>query len=353
MMCYDCAVENVHLEKTMFERQSVDLTWVFLHQVYMVTLTIIWTLYNPEIRRMHPKHEVEGHIRCQIELILALAELWPGAEAAADLFARLAGAALRNYETDLRRSPTSTHDSVSTTTPPSRRCRDQYSPQSSHERASPYSCSDNGRSSTDTPSPHPVPVIAAFGAVYDSNVLDAPRSSAFRLSASPSRAPTSPPPRASMSPPAIPAPVPSRMPLPPTTTAPAPPSYRDFQGMIFDPNYLTTFAPSNPQQNQGIPDWLQAWDPHVPVPSNGGTTAPPPVGFGPPITASPPPPPPLSQPQQDLNYMGQTPTQVLNQQAQHDELMRILENEALQFDFEDSSAQQQQQRPWGFGDGFF
>lgn len=110
--------------------------------------------------------------------------------------------------------------------------------------------------------------------------------------------------------------------------------------MIFDPNYLTMFAPSDLQQNQGIPDWLQAWDPHVPVPGNV-TTAP--MGFGPPISAPP----------HGLDYLGQTSTEVLNQQAQHDELMRILENETMQgFDFEDGGAQQQ--RPWVFGgEGFF
>jgi len=342
-MCYDCAVENVRLEKAMYERQSVDLTWVFLHQVYTVTLTIIWTLYNPEIRRMHPKHEVEEHIRCQIKLILALAELWPGAEAAADLFARLAGAALRNYETDLRRSPASTRGSASasasaTTPPPNQRIRDPYSPRSSQERTSPYEYSDYGRSSTGSPpSPSAAPVISAFGAVYDNNVLDAPRSGVFRASTSPSGAPTSPPPRPSVSPPAIPDSLPPQMPSPLTTTVPPP--YRDFPGMMFDPNYLAVFAPSDLQQSQGIPDWLRAWDPHVPVPGNGTSE---PMTFGPSTTV--PPPPPL----QSLNYMGQTSTEVLNQQAQHDELMRILEKEALQgYGFGDGGAQQQ--RPWGFG----
>lgn len=316
IMCYNCAVENVRLEKAMFETGAVDLTWVFLHQVYTVTLTIIWAIYNPKIRKMNPKSEVEGHIRCQIRLILALAEYWPGAEAAADLFMRLAGAALRNYDTDLRKSPAS-QASASASPPVQPHYTDHHSSPSSGKNGptTPYTLSDGGRSASDTPSPHSAPGMSTFDTVYESNLLETP--GGFPHTS------------ASTSPPAVPA-------------VPTEPSYRDFQGMIFDPNFSMNpmFAPpSNPQQEQGIPDWLQAWDPHSPS-SNV------PMNFGPP-PAGPPPPPPPPPPAAPLSFMPQNQSEILNQQAQHDELIRILENEASsmhEFDYDGS------QRQWvGYG----
>ena len=104
LMCYDCAVANIHLERTMVEQRLVDLTWVFMHQIYTVTLTLIWTVYNPEIRRQHTAAEIHAHISMQITLLHSLDARWPGASAAANLFHRLARAALRNYEFDGRKS---------------------------------------------------------------------------------------------------------------------------------------------------------------------------------------------------------------------------------------------------------
>jgi hypothetical protein len=321
IMCYNCAVENVRLEKSMYETGAVDLTWVFLHQVYTVTLTIIWAIYNPEIRRINPKQEVEGHIRCQIRLILALAEHWPGAEAAADLFARLAGAALRNYNTDLRKSPASQASASASPPPYQPHYTNHHSPPSSKNgHTSPYALSNGSRSVSDTPSPHATSVMSTFDTVYEANILNTPMPGTFAHASS------------SVSPPTIPA-------------TPAVPSFRDFQGMIFDPNFSLNpmFAPTSLQQEQGIPDWLQAWDPQSP--SNA------PMNFGPPISPPPPPPP------QGLSYLQtQSQTGILNQQAQHDDLMRILENEASamhEFDFSGPAATQQRQ--WaGYGeDGFF
>lgn len=289
-MCYNCAAENVRLEKRMYEGQSVDLTWVFLHQVYTVTLTIIWAMYNPEIRRLNPKHEVEELIRSQIELLVSLSGLWPGAEAAADLFARLAGAALRNYDSDLRNSPATTHSSV--TPPPQQRVTDRHSPYS-QPATSPYvpsyTPSEEGRSVSDRASPpHAASGMTTFTSVYEQpNILE---------TAFPATTTTT------------------------SQTSPAEPSYRDFQGMIFDPNFMNSmFAPTE-IPGSGIPDWLQQWDPSV--------------EFG-----------QQQHPVQGENYLPQT-EEVLNQQAQHDELMRILESEAVQgFGFGEP---QQQRTAWEY-----
>lgn len=314
-MCFNCAIENVQLEKRMYETQTADLTWVFLHQIYTVTLTIIWALYNPEIRRQHPKHEVEDHIRCQIQLLISLAELWPGAEAAADLFARLAGAALRNYATDLKNSPASSHTSTSATPP--HLYADQYSPPPHH--ASPYALSDGGdaRSVSDTPSPHGG--MTFVSSVYEHSILE-----------------TTPPYPASTT-------SSSSAPTPSTHGHVPEPSYRDFQCMIFDPNSMNSMFQPAEMPHAGVPDWLQAWDPSAPALS----------------------------PREQMDYAAQQHQQhqqqaqdahygeVLNQQNQHDDLMRILENEAVhEFDFsaEERPGRADGTRGWGYaaaGDGFF
>ncbi|CCX15424.1 fungal-specific transcription factor domain-containing protein [Pyronema domesticum] len=294
LKCYECAALNVHLEKEMYESQSVELTWVFLHQIYTVTLTIIWATYNPHVRTVHPKQEVEELIRAQIKLLLALSELWPGAEAAADLFLRLAGAALRNYDSDLRNSPVSTHSAH--TPPPHHRYHDQtHSP---HSQTSPYAISDSGRSMSDTPSPHGQHPVNTFTSVYsDPSIIDPQSGYTVSSTSSSSRIPPEP-------------------------------SYRDFQGMMFDPNFMQSMFQPADVPGTGVPDWLQQWDPST--------------DFG--------------QHQQPVNSNVQIPQylqseqEVLNQQAQHDELMRILESEAVQgFGMFGS----QQQRSWGYGSDFF
>lgn len=102
LLCYDAAVKNVLLEKRMFEEKRGEFTWAYLHQMYTGILAIIWAVYNREIRKLHSRDEVKGHINTQLSLLRALGHFWPGAETAADLFARLAAAALKNYDNDLQ-----------------------------------------------------------------------------------------------------------------------------------------------------------------------------------------------------------------------------------------------------------
>jgi hypothetical protein len=262
VICYNCAVQNVKLEKGMYESPNIDLTWVFLHQVYTVTLTIIWTIYNPEIRKAHPRKEVQSHISSQIQLLVSLAELWPGAEAAADLFDRLASAAMRNYDSDIK----------NLTPPPA------HVPSAPQRLLNPTQ-SDGAVLKTNLPSPltaSPSDTTTTLSHDYTS-------------AASTGTADTSNPPAS----------YPSQSP-PPT----------DLQQMIFDPQLMNSIlANSAPLgiPSSRIPEWLQGWEPMGSTSS--GEYAPPTPG---PFTV----------------FTGGE-VEELNQQAQHDELMSILESEAV------------------------
>lgn len=120
--CYDSSVKGINLQKKMYDQKTIEFTWVYLHQIYTATLTLIWALYNEGVRELHSKEDVESNFETSLSLLTVLAERWPGTEAAADLFARLAQAALQNYTTNQEKSPKSTHSSLashSTATSPS------------------------------------------------------------------------------------------------------------------------------------------------------------------------------------------------------------------------------------------
>jgi hypothetical protein len=298
----------------MYELQIVDLTWVFLHQVYTVTLTIIWTIYDPQIRMLHPRHEVEGHIGSQIQLLISLSGLWPGAEAAADLFARLAGAAMRNYDADNKKSPLSTHTSIPKTSP----VQQQQYPVESHSpqsQTSQHVHSEGSRSVSDTPSPHAASGTLSFDHGCPAGIASSDQTflqtvaSTFRQS---------------------------------SANLPQEASYRDFQGMMFDPNFVSTvFAQQQPvsQPAPRIPEWLQAWDPPLAptLRNEPQSQSGPSIDFVPPI--------PTTETVQ--SYDTHTTGDVLNQQAQHDELMSILEREG--FDFPSAGGQ----RVWSYDNGGF
>ncbi|KAI5805924.1 fungal-specific transcription factor domain-containing protein [Geopyxis carbonaria] len=298
LTCYKCAVENVYLEKKMFDERAVDLTWVFMHQIYTVTLTIIWAIYNPEIRKRYAKQDLQRHMKTQIKLLMNLDERWPGAEAAADLFKRLAKAALKNYDLDIKKSPKSTHDSVpATSSPPApqKLHPEQSSPQTMQN--SPYPRSEGSWSLGDTPSPNAN--MPSFSSTYS-------------------------PPR-------------------PQDPSGGDPFNRDIQGMMADPNLMNAMffnvgsAPNDEANVSGVHRFLH------PYPTNGpdlsGYPPEPQIDFGPPTNIGTLPP--------AVRYPGTSGEGVpmLNSQSQHDELMNILRNEAIQgYGFPGV----QEPRAWGY-----
>lgn len=153
--CYDSSAKGIHLQKKMYDEKTIEFTWVYLHQIYTATLTLIWALYNKGVRELHRKKDVESNFEISLSLLTVLAERWPGTEAAADLFARLAQAALQNYTTDQENSPKSIHSS-----PPSHSTATSPSPQKEsppvhhHSHSSPYRNSPRVQSVEEaTPSP--------------------------------------------------------------------------------------------------------------------------------------------------------------------------------------------------------
>lgn len=154
--CYDSSVKGIHLQKKMYDEKTIEFTWVYLHQIYTATLTLIWALYNEGVRELHRKEYVESNFEISLSLLTVLAERWPGTEAAADLFSRLAQAALQNYATDQEKSPKSMHSSPpshSTTTSPSP--RKESPPVCHHSHSSPLYCNSLRAQSAEQATPSP------------------------------------------------------------------------------------------------------------------------------------------------------------------------------------------------------
>ncbi|KAH0553267.1 hypothetical protein GP486_006588 [Trichoglossum hirsutum] len=96
-LCFDAAVYNLQEQRKMVENRSVDLTWVFVQQIFMQTNTVLWTISVPQIREQHSKREVEGHLDNALRSLLLSSERWPGTAAATDLYRKLITATLKSY----------------------------------------------------------------------------------------------------------------------------------------------------------------------------------------------------------------------------------------------------------------
>lgn len=272
--CYNSAIKGIHLQKKMFEEKSIDFTWVYLHQIYTATITLIWTLYNDQIREMHHREEVERNLEISLSLLTILAERWPGTEAAADLFDRLGQAALQSYSANSGHSTQSpsikSHRSHAGSSPVTRASFSPYS------HSSPYTYeSSSGSQSVEemTPSPGTSGTPASHGASYSARF----RSTDYENE----RNHNSP--------------------------GPELPEVADLPG-IFDPASVYNVFPTN-----GIPGFLGGWDPTDPFVR--GTTDPQNIeALG------------------DMNGrpIGIDAANVLNQQQQQNELLNILQDESSQ-----------------------
>ncbi|KAG0634442.1 fungal-specific transcription factor domain-containing protein [Tuber brumale] len=271
--CYNSAIKGIHLQKKMFEEKSIDFTWVYLHQIYTATITLIWTLYSSQIRGMHHREEVERNLGISLSLLARLAERWPGTEAAADLFDRLGQAALQSYSANSRHStqtpPTGSHHSHAGSPPATRA---SFSPHS-HSSPCTYESSSGSRSVEEmTPSPGTSGTSASHGASY---------STGFRSTDYENEQNHSPP-------------------------GPELPEAADLPS-IFDPASMYVF-PTN-----SIPGFLGSWDPTNPF-FCGAADAQGIEALG----------------TMDGQPIGIDAANVLNQQQQQNELLNILQDESLQ-----------------------
>ncbi|KAK6358949.1 hypothetical protein TWF696_000122 [Orbilia brochopaga] len=98
ILCYDCAIKNINIQKKMFDERSVDMTWVLVHQVYMTCIIMMWCLSYEAIRNLHSRNEVAKHIQTGLECMDMLVERWPGVGSAREIFWRLSIVALQSYD---------------------------------------------------------------------------------------------------------------------------------------------------------------------------------------------------------------------------------------------------------------
>ncbi|KAF3931950.1 hypothetical protein ABW20_dc0101474 [Dactylellina cionopaga] len=98
ILCYDCAIKNINIQKKMFDERSVDMTWVLVHQVYMTCIIMMWCLSYEDIRNMHQRNEVAKHIQTGLECMDMMVERWPGVGSAREIFWRLSIVALQSYD---------------------------------------------------------------------------------------------------------------------------------------------------------------------------------------------------------------------------------------------------------------
>ena len=96
--CFDASVFNVYMQRRQIASKSVDLTWAFAQSLFMALNAILWALSYPEIRREHPKAEVEKDINVAQEAIYLASQRWPGVESALELYDHLVVACLKVYD---------------------------------------------------------------------------------------------------------------------------------------------------------------------------------------------------------------------------------------------------------------
>ncbi|TDZ37442.1 Pyrimidine pathway regulatory protein 1 [Colletotrichum spinosum] len=155
-ICFEGASYIINLSKQQMEKAAVDITWVFLLNLYMSLNTLLWTVSYPEIRQAHPREEVEELSDQTLDILEQCTERWPGTAQAVQLYSIFAKACLQSYEA---RDTPIIQSSSTFATPPS--MFDGNSPQGSDN--SPSTRQPNGPSFK-VNSPHNPP---QFGFVFD------------------------------------------------------------------------------------------------------------------------------------------------------------------------------------------
>ncbi|WYZ35199.1 hypothetical protein EsH8_I_001475 [Colletotrichum jinshuiense] len=130
-ICFEGASYIINLSKQQMEKAAVDITWVFLLNLYMSLNTLLWTVSYPEIRQAHPREEVEELSDQTLDILEQCTERWPGTAQAVQLYSIFAKACLQSYEA---RDTPILQPSSTFTTPPS--LFDGNSPQGSEISAS-------------------------------------------------------------------------------------------------------------------------------------------------------------------------------------------------------------------------
>ncbi|KAF3052577.1 hypothetical protein E8E11_008578 [Didymella keratinophila] len=98
--CYDACQYNIYMSKRQIDMKSVDVTWIFVQSIFMCINTMLWTLSYQEVRRLHSREEVQGHLEVAMESIRLASDRWPGVASAMELYHNLIGACMEIYNKD-------------------------------------------------------------------------------------------------------------------------------------------------------------------------------------------------------------------------------------------------------------
>jgi len=96
--CFDASIFNIHMQSDQIASKSVDLTWIFTQSLFMALNTVLWAISYPEIRREHPREDLEKNIDVAQKAIYLASERWPGVESALELYQNLITACLKSYD---------------------------------------------------------------------------------------------------------------------------------------------------------------------------------------------------------------------------------------------------------------
>jgi hypothetical protein len=88
------------MSKRQIDMKSVDVTWIFVQSIFMCINTMLWTLSYQEVRRLHSREEVEGHLNVAMESIRLASDRWPGVASAMELYHNLIGACMEIFNKD-------------------------------------------------------------------------------------------------------------------------------------------------------------------------------------------------------------------------------------------------------------
>ena len=100
LKCYDAVQYNVFMHREQVKRRNVEATWIFVQSIFMAVNTLLWTLSYEEVRKLHPREEVQSYLDVGLESILLSAERWPGTASAHHLYVTLIEAVLKVYDRD-------------------------------------------------------------------------------------------------------------------------------------------------------------------------------------------------------------------------------------------------------------
>ena len=97
-ICYDAAAYIINLSKEQVEKGAIDITWLFLMNLYMSLNVLLWSVSYQNIRQAHPREDVEELVDVTLDILEQCTDRWPGTQAAANLYSVLSRACLQVYD---------------------------------------------------------------------------------------------------------------------------------------------------------------------------------------------------------------------------------------------------------------